>query len=236
MKTYDGLDILFVPWICAENYQQTMDMINETSAQVAFGHLELKGFQMYRGHVNDHGFDPSIFNKFDSVVSGHFHHRSSNGNVHYLGTPYEITWSDYNDSRGFHIFDTETRELEFVQNPYRMFHKIFYDDLDKTIEDVVDVDFEPYKDSFVKVVVKTKTNPYWFDMVIDRLEKVAPIEIQVVDAHFHKDDVDDEDIVDEAEDTLTILNKYIESMNTNVSKKQLDLLVKELYDEALTIV
>ena len=31
--------------------------------------------------------------------------------------------------RGFHIlFDTETRELEFIQNPYEMFHKIYYDD------------------------------------------------------------------------------------------------------------
>jgi DNA repair exonuclease SbcCD nuclease subunit len=112
----DGSKIFMMPWICTDNYNQSMEAIKTTDAQVLFGHFEIAGFQMYKGHENDEGFDPKIFEKFDLVCSGHFHHRSSNGNINYLGNPYELTWADFEDPRGFHIFDTSTRELDFIPN------------------------------------------------------------------------------------------------------------------------
>ena len=121
---FDNRKILFVPWICSDNYSSTMEMVGRTDAKVCFGHFEFSGFQMYAGMPNEHGMDHTAFEHFDLVCSGHYHHRSSRDNVVYLGNPYEITWSDFNDARGFNIYDTETNELEFMQNPYRMFHKI----------------------------------------------------------------------------------------------------------------
>lgn len=234
-KTYDDCKIMLMPWICSGNYDDCMRAINETSAQVLFGHLELKGFEMQRGIVNDHGFDSNLFGKFDIVCSGHYHHKSSYSNISYLGSPYEIFWSDYDDPRGFHVFDTETREIEFIRNPNRIFHKIWYDDMDKAMDEVIAVDFEPYKDSYVKVIVRNKTNPYWFDLVIDKLEKIQPIDIQVVEDHFNLDLEEDTDIVDRAEDTLTILHKYVKSLPTKVDKNRLDSLMRELYTEAISI-
>ena len=105
-----------------------MYFIKNSKAQVAFGHLEVEGFAMYKNYVAGTGLQPSIFNRYEIVASGHYHHKSSKDNIHYLGAPYEITWNDYDDPRGFHIFDTETRDMEFIKNKYRLFEKIYYDD------------------------------------------------------------------------------------------------------------
>ena len=233
---FDGTPITLLPWVCSGNIQQCLDHIENTPAQILFGHLELAGFEMYRGAVNDHGqFDSNILSKFDVVCSGHFHHKSSRGNIHYLGTPYEMSWSDYNDHRGFHIFDTNTRELEFIRNPNVIFNKIHYDDADKVMDDVVGIDFARYKGTYVKVIVRNKTNPYWFDIFVDRLEKAGTVDIQVVEDHLNLNLEDDSEIVNEAEDTLTILRKVVEGVESNVPKKDLDLFLTNLYDEAMHV-
>ena len=230
-----GTDIAVLPWICSGNYEESMEFIKNTSAQILFGHLELAGFEMYKGAVNDHGFDSKIFDKFDLVCSGHFHHKSTRGNINYLGAPYEMSWSDYNDPRGFHVFDTETRELEFIRNPLTMFNKVHYHDQDKTLDEIMDMDFDHYKGSYVKLIVHTKTNPYWFDMFVDKIEKAGVLDLQVVDDNLNLQLEDDDDIVNEAEDTLTVLSKVVDQVESRVDKKVLYTFLSSLYNEALSV-
>jgi hypothetical protein len=215
--------------------EAALGLINTTSAQVLMGHLELAGFEMYKGSVIDHGMSSSIFEKFDMVCSGHYHHKSTKGNVHYLGCPYEITWSDYGDQKGFHVFDTETRELTFIPNPYTMFNKVHYDDSKSDLDTIMDVDFEKYRNTYVKIIVHTKNNPYWFDMFVDKLEKVDPAGIQVVEDNLYLNLEDDEAIVSEAQDTLTILKKFIENVDMTVEKKDVERFLSDLYAEASNI-
>lgn len=232
----DDVKMTLLPWVCSGNYEQCMHHIKQTNAQILFGHLELAGFEMHRGAINDHGMDVKPFDKFDMVISGHYHHKSSKGNIHYTGTPYEMTWSDYNDPKGFHVFDTNTRELEFVANPHLMFQKWFYNDQTWKDQDYINgFDFSAVKDSYVKVVVKSKTNPYWFDMYIDRLEKAGALDIQVVDDNLNLQLEDDGDIIDEAEDTLTILKNYAGQVNSSVDTGHLNNFLSNLYTEALTV-
>ncbi len=230
-----GLDILFVPWICKDNEEETWRLINETSCQVCFGHLELTGFQMYKGMPNYEGCNPKAFEKFDQVFSGHFHHRSTTGNVTYLGTAYELTWSCFEDQKGFHTYNTETRELTFIPNQSTMFNKIFYDDTKMTYEDVSAADYSALKDTYIKLVIKEKNNPVLFDQLIGEIEDVNPIHLQVVEDHLYLDLEDDDTIVDEAEDTLSILDGYIEGLDIKTNKKELKYLMHNLYNEALAI-
>ena len=108
--------------------------------------------------------DVDILDKFDVVYSGHFHTRSTNGKIHYLGNPYELYWNDCNDSRGFHIFDTDTLELESVNNPYQMYKVIRYNDTPRQL-----FRFQDYKDVIVKVVVFQKSNKKEYERFIDSL-------------------------------------------------------------------
>ena len=232
---FDRTEILLLPWICEDNLEESMNAIRTTPATVLMGHLELNGFEMFRGSISDHGLDHRLFDRFDVVCSGHFHHKSSTGNIHYLGAFAEYTWSDYDDPRGFHLFDTDTRELTFIQNPYRMFEKIWYDDTNKTVEEVVFDREIDVRNKMVKVIVVNKTNPYWFDLFIDRVEKAGATDLQVVEDHMNLDLMADEDIVDEAEDTLTVFKKYIGQLSLSVDQKKLERLITGLYNEALQV-
>lgn len=224
-----------LPWICPENYQETMEYIKTTDAQIACGHLEISGFEMYRGTVTEHGEDRKIFEKFDMVLSGHFHHKSSYINIHYLGAPYEITWSDWNDPRGFHILDTDTRELEFIQNQYRMFSKLHYDDSHGDSTKAIQVNKEDVQDKTVKVIVHNKNNPYWFDQFISNIEKYDVYDLQIVEDNLHLDLIDDEEIAEDVEDTLTIISKYSDQYKDRVEPAKLNSFLSELYREALQV-
>ena len=227
---FDGCKMLFVPWICPENYDETMKMIEKTDAQVLMGHLEVKGFTMYRGFTNfDHGLDRKLFNKFDCAFSGHFHHKSTQDNITYLGNPYQMTWSDYGDKRGFHIFDTETRELEFIENPYSIFKKLEYNDRDKSYENF---DAAEFKDHYVKVVVINKINAKEFDKVIDKLYNVGVHELTIVEdfSDFDATFVDDKNL--QLDDTLSLLNTYVDEVDTTADKERIKTDMKRLYVEA----
>ena len=229
----DGTKIFIQPWICDENKEESLKAIEETNSQLLFGHLEVKGFEMHAGQYSQTGVDASMFKKFDMAFSGHFHHKSDNGNIYYLGNPYQITWSDYKDSRGFHIFDTKTRELEFVLNPFEMFHKIHYDDETMTLESIQNDDYSIYKNSYVKIIIMNKKNPFWFDTLMDRLYAADVADISIAE-NFDQDLDIENDMINEAEDTLTILSKYVNSLNID-NKKELDNLLISLYNESLTI-
>ena len=149
-----------------------------------------------------------------------------------MGSQLQFTWGDYGDEKYFHIFDTETRELTPVHNPITMFHKAFYDDTDSSFEKIQDTDYSESANKFVKVIVINKENPYWFDSYLDKVHAQNPIHLQVVDDNKHMDFFD-EDEIEDIEDTLTILSKYVDGLEIQGKKKNLDELMTSLYHEAL---
>jgi hypothetical protein len=227
--------ICMMPWICPENYEDSMETLKESDAKYCMGHFEIEGFAMYRGMPSEEGLSRELFRKFRHTFSGHYHHKSSSDGVTYLGNPYQLTWQDYGDERGFHIFDIKEETLEFIPNPFQMFYRINYDDKKDSISDVMNMDVSMYKDTYVKVVVINKTNPYLFDKFMNNLYNVNPADITIVEDFTELNEGVD-DVVDQAEDTLTILNKYVDSVQEeNIDNNRLKNLLKELYVEAINI-
>ena len=146
-----GKDFHFLPWINSENYEQFMQYIEECSGAM-IAHLEVEGFSMFKGMTSQSGLDPDIFKNYDIVFSGHYHTRSKKKNIQYVGAPYEMCWSDADDPRGFAVFDTETNDYFFVDNPNRIFHKIKYS------KDLFDKDFSYLKNCYVKLLKHTITS------------------------------------------------------------------------------
>jgi len=228
-------NILFIPWICAETYQETIDAINDTNATICMGHLEIEGFAMYKGMVSEGGLSRKMFRKFDMTFSGHYHHKSEEDGIHYLGNPYQLTWQDYGDTRGFHILDTETLELEFIPNPDEMFIKLTYDDKDADFKEFLEKDISFSKNKYVKLVVVNKTNPYLFDTYVNNIYNIGPADFKIVEDFTLTSEVED-DTIDQAQDTLTILNSYVDTINDeSIDSNKLKSILRELYVEALNL-
>jgi DNA repair exonuclease SbcCD nuclease subunit len=227
----NGYDVCMLPWICPENYQDSMDEIKNTTATICMGHLEIAGFAMYRGMESHEGFSAETFNKFDLVFSGHYHHRSNNSNIYYLGNPYELTWQDYNDPRGFHLFDFNTRRLDFIENPYRMYERIEYSDKEN---EPIDLDQVDLKEKYVKLVVIDKTDFYKFDKFTQKLYNKGCHEIKIVEdlSEFESGEIDEEINL---EDTVSVLGNYIDSVETDVDKEKVKSYMRGLYTEAINI-
>lgn len=229
---FDGLSVDIVPWICDDNEKEIFEKVKASKSEICFGHFEIAGFEMDKGNLCDEGLDKKQLSKYDIVLSGHFHHKSSDGNITYVGTPYEMTWADFNDPKGFHVFDTDTRNMEFIQNPHTMFNKVVYDDSATDFEFWKSFDFAKYKNTYLKIVVLTKQNAYMFDYVVDEFYKAGVSDVAIVE-DFTDNTINDDEIIDEAEDTMTILSKYIDNSQLDVESDKLKILMRELYVEAL---
>ena len=234
-KDYDGLEIALLPWINSENEEEVEEFLQLTSAPFVMSHLEVNGGMVGPGHFHGGGTSASWFERFEQVFSGHFHHKSQLGNIRYLGSQMEFTWNDFGDDKFFHVFDTETREVEMVKNPLKMFHKVFYDDTDETLMTIKKKDFSQLENTFVKVIVTNKNEPYWFDVFVEELIKANPADLKVVEDHSNLDVLNEDELVGDAEDTLTILTKHIDSLNIDGDKTKLDSLMRSLYTESLDI-
>ena len=225
----DNLNILLVPWINSENEKMTLEALNNSKSKCVMGHLEFKGFRIHRGFVMDQGTDVKLFDKFDRVYSGHYHTRSDDGKVFYLGNPYEMYWNDLSDTRGFHIFDTETLEHTPIDNPYKMFYNIYYEDTNHQTFDT-----RKYDDKIVKLIVRKKTDQTQFERFVDKLYNSNVFELKIVE-NFQL--IDNEDFeAFESENTLSILNRYIEESEIDLEKSKIQTMISDVYQEACELV
>jgi len=211
----DNVKTLYVPWICSDNSEHSLNMINDSDAKLCMGHLELAGFELYAGRISESGMSSKLFDKFFMTLSGHYHQKSSKSDIHYLGAPYPMMWGDYNCRRGFHVLDTETLDLTFIRNENEMFRKLEYNDSNGIdIEQIISSDYSSLSNKFVKIIVKSKLDPYAFDKFFECVQLANPADLSVVEAIFDTDSVESVD-VDETKDTLTILNDFVDIINVS---------------------
>lgn len=226
---YNGLGVAVIPWINNGNYKEYVDFALTCKAPFLGAHLELKGFEMMAGVTNPHGMNADIFSRFERVLSGHFHTKSSQGNVDYLGSQFEFTWADVDDPKYFHVLDTETREVEPVRNPITMFKKVIYDDTKINYDEI---DMSQFENKFIKLIVINKNDLYMFDKFVDKLQNVNTYELKIAESfeEYLGDSVEDEKI--SLEDTTVLLDSYVEAVDTDLDKEHIKVELRKLYTEA----
>jgi len=222
-----SLPVLGIPWICDDNRSRVYELLEQSTSPLCVGHLEFNGFETVPGIVMEHGIDQQPFKKFDKVLSGHFHTKSSKGNIHYLGNPYELYWNDYQSPRGFHILDTDTLDLKFYRNPYTMFEKIYY----KDSEDLPDT--SNYSGKYIKLIVEDKQDQIKFDRFVKILYDSDIADLKIIEDLSIEFGDAEEDV--ETEDTLTLLEKYIDEVENSVNKESIKNTIKSLYLEACEV-
>ena len=223
-KSYDGTDILLLPWICDDNKSEVFEAVQRSKAPVCMGHLELNGFEAHPGHVMESGMDKTFFNKFKRVFSGHYHQKSTKGNISYLGNPYQLYWNDYGCKRGFHVFDTSTLKTTFYRNPFDIFYKLYYNN------GVSIPESEDLKGSFVKLIVEEKGDYQKFDYAVKQLQNIGLGDLKIVEDLSAELECSDSTL--ETEDTMTLLESYIDEIELKVDKSNVKSVMRSLYVEA----
>lgn len=215
---YGKTKFAMLPWINSQNYDKSIDFVKSCKADILCGHLELSGFDLMKGMENKHGMDPKIFSKFELVMSGHYHTKSSKDNIRYLGSQMEFFWSDADDPKFFHVFDTEDRTLTPVHNPHTLFEKIIYND---SQIDYNELNLDSLDGKFVKVVVVEKKDTYTFDKFIDRIQQFKVLEVKIAEnfSEFLGENVSDDEI--SVEDTPSLLDSYIDAVDTDLDKNKI---------------
>ena len=226
--TIHNLNVLFIPWINAENFEDTINAIKISNSKCTMGHLELNGFRAHRGHIMEEGMDGKLFEKFDRVFSGHYHTRSDDGRIFYLGNPYEMFWNDVNDTRAFTIFDTETLTHTPVNNPYKLFYNIYYEDTNHKLFNTTE-----YKNKIVKVIVRKKSKPKEFEKFIDKLYSAGVHDLKIIENFEIKESEEFE--ISEDENTLSILNRYIDESEFELDKNTIKGIFQDLYKQVCEV-
>jgi DNA repair exonuclease SbcCD nuclease subunit len=219
-----------IPWICRDNEEEIAAYMKLSESEYCFGHFEIEGFAMYKGVEAQHGLSRDLFKKYTKVYSGHYHTRSEDGNIVYIGTPCEMTWNDYDDPRGVHIWDSDTGEIEFIECPITLFDKVVYD------EDKIDFKKTPnidVKDKFIKLIVENRTDFKKYDKFVTALNEMGPHDLKIIEdlSNFTDDVVIDTDKLD-LDDTPTLLRNYVDTVDTDLDKDRLKRELNLLYIEA----
>jgi len=219
--------VALLPWINPENENRAAQFISETNCSLLFGHLELCGFQSIRGIFIDQGYDPKHFDKFEYVLTGHYHIKSSRDNIHYLGTQYQMGFSDAREKKGFHVFDFKERSLEFVENPRKLFYTLDYYESNKQ-----PIDYSKFKDCYVKIFIKEKTKPALFEKYIDKFYEAGVAELAVAEDAANNPELV---AVDVHKDTLQLLHEEIECIQEkSVNKTLLAEIINTSYNNAIS--
>jgi DNA repair exonuclease SbcCD nuclease subunit len=233
---FGGMQIALLPWINRENKDEFHDFVKNTKSEWLIGHLELNGYEVLRGIKYDGGTDPEIFKRFEQVLSGHFHCQQERGNIKYLGTPYQITFSDLGEKKGFYILDTDTRELEFIENKKEMFYSIKYDDVASNYDKFIQKTHSKYKDAYVKIFVLNKEKPHVLDRVIDSLYNSGVYNLTIVEdvdpMSYSTEDISESDM---SKSTLELILDEVGKMKDINNPDKVKKLLKELYMESLKV-
>ena len=225
-KEFDGCEITFFPWICKENEEESFEVLTE-GGEVAFGHFEIDGFMMHPGSYARSNTQSVDFTNWERVLNGHFHAQSEKGNIHYVGTPYQMTWSDWSTKHGFWIFDTFDKSMTFHQNPFNYFHKIFW-------ENGTNYDLDTIKDGYVKIEVREKNDFESFEKFMDKVNFNQPFEFKVIETfeEWTSDNVTD---MLEMATTTELIEEYISDVATVHNKDFITKTMLEIYNEALEL-
>lgn len=222
---HDGFCVGLVPWICSENKTEIVDYIKNCKCSMLMGHFELSGYEVMSGVKFKDGMSDNILSRFENVLSGHFHIRSSQKNVQYLGTQYEMTFADVGSQKGFSVLDTKTRDVHFIENNNPIFYILNTKDISS------DFDYSKLHNKYIKLVVDKKTPKKDTDFIIVNIEQQSPNEFTVIDEIDIGDDI--QKTVDLSKDTVTVINEEIDSLENDIDKFKLKTIINEVYTEAL---
>lgn len=234
VETLEAGDKTFVlcPWINNENYDDLMKEVDSytTKNHILCGHFQFTGMKMYKNSiVSSSGMDPKSFREFNKVISGHFHHPSTYGNVSYMGSVFHLTWMDADDNKYIYLYDVESGEYEPIENTNSLYTELEYHE-----DDLVSMSSEDIQllsqEQFIRIYINEEYNRVELKEVINKIEKCNPLSVDVIDNTIIKDDKGPKEI--EVTETKEVDEYAYEYMKDSPNNESLFRLFKDVQSEA----
>ena len=229
-----SISLDLVPWVSSGNYQEIVHFIEKSTSDYMLCHMEFAGAIMTPGVVcSESQLDSNLTNKYKRILSGHFHLRSERGNVTYIGNPYEITWGDVNQPKGFVLFDPKSNKLEYINNPFSIFLKLFiYKE-----SDLHSVDVSACAQKHIKLYTSSSIKSKDIENLVSRIEKQGVLSLVVQDMKMELDDVTM--ITTDFPDTLHYIKDFVDKLynhqNIQLNKDRLVQKLEHIYTLAQTL-
>lgn len=231
---YMDKKIAFIPW--GFNYDEIPEGID-----YAFGHFEINSFKQNKMHICESTLTSSmLMKKIKNTYSGHFHLRGAreiDGRmISYIGNTFQQNWGESDEVKGIEIIDFSTGKTEFIENTISPKHvKI---DLSKVLskdEEEVNKIKNESKGNIVKIIVDNQVDSSKVDILMERLSKLGPIELnsEIVE-NVQVKSADEFESVEI--DLKLLLQEYINQLEINKDKDKILQETLNIYDKAVSMV
>lgn len=227
-------EVLLMPWRRDTEHERET-LAEYPNSNIVFCHSEVRGIKLNKKVDNFHGVEASTYDRFDAVYSGHIHYRQKRGRLRMVGTPYELTRSDMDNTKGFDMVDLEDMSETFYENTISPKFVRFY------LTQLYNVPLGEFKekirnnyvDLFVPSNVATSSA---LSRLINKIQKIS----RKIDPNIYEQDsfLDEESYdMEQIEDLyknyniLHLCDLYVDGMNyDDTTKTQIKNRLKKLHD------
>lgn len=232
---WNNRNVLMMPWRRDADHEAET-LANHPTTDIVFCHSEVKGIYLNSKVKNEHGTDSNIYDKYTRVYSGHIHFRQARGKLLMVGTPYQLTRSDANNTKGFDLVDLEDMSETFFEN--HISPKFVKYNLTQLFDITLGSFKKQIENNFVDLFVPSQiatTNA--LSQLINRIQhisrKLEP-NIYQEDNYIDKDfyDIDEIEEMYKNYNILNLCNVYVDGLNDDEDTKQkLKTKLKQLYTQ-----
>lgn len=178
-------DLLICPWLSAEhNRELFLNLLSTKKPKIVFGHFDVIGFLNATNIEIKDGFSMSQFTQIPLVISGHIHLKQSTSNIHYIGPPWDINWGDAYTTKGFHVLDFDTLQLEFHPHDQKYF-QYYSVNIDNYIEIIDNIKLNPNRQFKFKLDSEI---PEFIDFLENKFEYPENIKTQLIQSNNNGDE------------------------------------------------
>ena len=178
-----------------------------------FCHMDINGASMTRGTQKSDSCVQEVDFSSSQVYSGHIHLKQDYGNIHYIGSPYELTRNDSGNTKYLQVLDLENNQRTMYENTYNArFISCSFDEIKVMFDDDIE---KVIKNNFVDLHVNIKdSNSFYTDEFTQKMEKFAK------DCTIHIDDEENVFVYDQDSDenTKTIKDKVFDFIGKQYEK------------------
>jgi DNA repair exonuclease SbcCD nuclease subunit len=220
-----AFDADFIPWVAPNKEAEYLTFIERSTAKYCFGHLELTNAMISPGVFSTTGMSYKVFENYEKVFSGHYHIQSFYHNIHYIGTPYQLTFIDVSETKGFFIWEPTTNDLEFIENPNMLYVK-------RLVSNSSDLHKEDFEHKYVRLVVSDSTTNKELEKIYHTISEMNAIDIHIQE-QVKIVEMREENESLKTRSSLDMIFEAIDEAPDEYNIEEVKIIVHELYQQAM---